>query len=205
VTFKSHDTQRRSFIVDDAQKRDVDISWEDYQASFQDVLAHEGVVRIYQLEQIGPTRPLNIDWALKQVDQNIAGLASGTPHVGTSAMAEFLDYIGCLDQLSRPYVIPGVWVFSLQRASTLNWLLALQQDLSAPKLKQLCSPLVDALPELTKGWKEVELLMRLSCRSKSVTGNQVYQRILQLCETERTLIPTWLQLQTWLQGQRMRS
>ncbi|MDK1290684.1 hypothetical protein [Pseudoalteromonas umbrosa] len=205
VTFKFHDKARNAFIVDDAVKQDVDISWEDYICSFQEVLAHEGAVRIYTLEQDGPENPLNIDWALKQVEQNIAGLVSDSPNVGVGAMTEFLNYIDCLNERERPYVIPGVWVFSLQRACTNNWILALQEDFPDPELKLLCKPMIDALPLLSKGWKEVELLMRLSCRSKSVTGSQIYQRILQLCETERTLIPIWLQLQAWLQAQRCKS
>ncbi|KZN43496.1 hypothetical protein N474_07970 [Pseudoalteromonas luteoviolacea CPMOR-2] len=205
VTFKSYDKAHNAFMVDDALKRDVSISWQDYQSSFEDVLAHEGSVRVYHIKKVGTESPLTLEWALKQVEQNIAGLVSDSPHIGTSAISEFLEYISCLNEIERPFVIPGVWVFSLQRASALNWLMALQQDFSDPKLKRICAPMIEALPDLSKGWKEVELLMRLSCRSKSVTGHQVYQRILHLCEVEQALIQVWLDLQEWLLAKRRAS
>ncbi|KZN58468.1 BtrH N-terminal domain-containing protein [Pseudoalteromonas luteoviolacea] len=202
LTFKACDKDSGSFMVDDALKQDVYISALDYQLSFQNVLAHEGCVRVYQLEQVGPSSPLTLEWALKQVEQNIAGLSSDQAHVGASAISESLEYISCLQTMERPYVVPGLWVFSLQRASTFDWLMALQKDFPDPKLKHICSPMTDALPHLAKNWKEVEVLMRLSCRSKSVTGSQIYQRIVHLCETELALIPVWFELRDWLYSQR---
>ncbi|MBQ4814211.1 hypothetical protein J8M20_22785 [Pseudoalteromonas luteoviolacea] len=202
VTFKSYDEASGSFMVDDALKQDVYISASDYQLSFQNVLAHEGCVRVYQLDQVGPASPLTLDWAIKQVEQNIAGLTSDKAHVGVSAVSECLAYISCLQTMERPYVVPGLWVFSLQRASTFDWLMALQHDFPDPTLKHICSPMTEVLPHLAKSWKEVEVLMRLSCRSKSVTGDQIYQRIVQLCEAEQALIPIWFELKEWLHSQR---
>ncbi|MFC3032914.1 BtrH N-terminal domain-containing protein [Pseudoalteromonas fenneropenaei] len=196
VSFKQRLPAQQGYVVDDAAKQNIVIAQQDYVDSFADVLKHEGGVQVFTLERQQVTQPrLSVAIARVEVEQNLCGLFSEDDRIGVKGLTSFSDYISVINELDGPFVIPGIWVFALQRASTRLWLKWLQLDLPQLQLADICLPMQLQLLALEKQWKEIEYLSQLSTRISHLKGATIYQRLQAVIELEKQSIWFWPQLQ----------
>ncbi|WP_340677484.1 hypothetical protein [Paraglaciecola sp.] len=199
--FRGYNLDKQTFIIDDVQKCGMEVSLEDFIHSFDDILSQEGAVNIFTLEKVEHGQQyLSSQLALEEIQRNIDGIYSNEPYVGLNAIEKFMQHILYLPSVSGPYIVPGVWIFSLQRHSCIAWLTALQKDFPQFNIDVICQKMKQDLFVLAKKWKELEYLMILSAKSLKITGSSIYQRFEELFVLEKEIVPLWRELQATLSG-----